>query len=262
MSVDENEIRVVCTCGQALSVAANVIGHGVACPSCGRILVPVRAAAADNIEIKAAEAESTATKICPFCAERILAAARKCRFCNEFLDRKDALPAGEGPSVAPLDRADEAPAVYQLRMSQWENVWKYLTCGLMLIPAAGSFVLPELRSYAALILAIVAVGVGLAVLWIFLFTRSSRCIISPSRIETQAGIFGKQIEWVSMASVTDIRLKQSLTHRLMGIGTIIVTSSDQVTPVLELYQIPKVRQVFAYLQTQISYFASQRVGRH
>ena len=263
MTIHENKFRARCTCGQQLSIPAGAIGQSLACPSCQRSLLPIWAEAADNgPQTEPAASEPGATKACPFCAEMIPAAARKCRFCNEFLDRADSAPVGGPAAEASAAQADESVAGFNLCISQWDNVWKYLTCGLILIPAAASFLLPNLRSYAPLILAAVAIAVGVAVLWIFFSTRSRRCIISSGRIETHTGILGKQIEWVSMASVTDIRLKQSLGHRLMGIGTIIISSSDQMTPVLELYQIPKARQVFEYLQTRISHFAGQHVSRH
>ncbi|NNM87692.1 MAG: PH domain-containing protein [Phycisphaerae bacterium] len=263
MTIHENKFSVRCTCGQQLSLPASAIGQSVECPSCQRSLLPIWAEAADNgPQTGPASSEPSPTKACPFCAEKIPAAACKCRFCNEFLDRADSAQVGGPVAKASTSRVDESAAVFNLCISQWDNVWKYLTCGLIVIPAAGSFLLPDLRSYASLILTAVAMAMGVTVLWIFFSTRSRRCIISSGRIETHTGILGKQIEWVSMASVTDIRLKQSLGHRLMGIGTIIISSSDQMTPVLKLYQIPKARQVFEYLQTRISHFAGQHVSRH
>lgn len=43
--------------------------------------------------------ENTATKTCPFCGEEILAVAKKCKHCGEFLD-------GERNNNIPVDKID------------------------------------------------------------------------------------------------------------------------------------------------------------
>jgi hypothetical protein len=69
------------------------------CPSCKALLPPdCRACPGCMTRIKWPEAAST-TKPCPFCAETILAAAKKCKHCGEFLEQ--AKTKNEGLSPAP-----------------------------------------------------------------------------------------------------------------------------------------------------------------
>jgi uncharacterized membrane protein YdbT with pleckstrin-like domain len=95
--------------------------------------------------------------------------------------------------------------------------------------------------------------------WFFyMTTRNSRCIIRPIRIETEVGVLSKDLTSLDLFRITDLELKQGLIERILGIGTIRVTSNDPKTPELIIYQIPKARAVYKYLQQQVPIAARQR----
>jgi hypothetical protein len=58
--------------------------------------------------------------------------------------------------------------------------------------------------------------------------------------------------------VNDISLQQGFIPRILGFGTIKLTTTDADSPEMLLLQIPRAREVRHYLQTQVPIAARQR----
>ncbi len=251
-----------CVCGHVLEIPAQRLGRHWICPMCNRTLIPVAATPAADIPVQTVPPATDALRPCPVCGEMILKAAHKCRYCGEFIDTPRPKTTTETSTVTP---ASSEPArtdpVFDVAVSQWDNFWRYLTCLVILVITAGTYKLPPLRSYAGIIFSVVLTVDVLAAFLIYFGSRNRRCLIDMDRVETQSGIFTKQIDWISISSVLDIQLRQGVWQRLLGIGTIEIRSNDQETPLLEIHQIPQARKVFEYLQRQISRRHQQGVAR-
>lgn len=81
-----DSIVVPCTCGARVKMPASLAGKQVHCPKCSEILsVPGHSSPAPAAPAPSA---APATKDCIYCGETILASARKCKHCGEFLEEE------------------------------------------------------------------------------------------------------------------------------------------------------------------------------
>jgi membrane protein YdbS with pleckstrin-like domain len=83
------------------------------------------------------------------------------------------------------------------------------------------------------------------------YRRSVRFRVTTSNIEIERGILTKQIEVVELWRCRDVRYRQKLTDRMLGIAHIEIFSADPTTPVIEMVGLPASRQLFEQLRDSI-----------
>ena len=255
--------QITCLCGNRFLITDQQLSGPVNCPACKRPLQPMVSGhpeaapqQPDPAQATPVPADAEATKRCPFCGEVILAVAKKCKHCGEFLDR--AVPPGGPQSGAPSAPVDASP-VFSLSVSQWDNFWKFVICATLVVLTAIVLIgIQPLREYAPIGICSALAIVSLIAWLLYLSVRNSRCYIRPTRIDTEVGIFSKELNSLELFRITDMELKQGIVQRLLGIGTIHIISSDPKAPELVLYQIPQARKVHKYLQDQIPVATKQR----
>ena len=78
-------------CGQEYEVEETILGQNVECPICQKKFI----AASSAHKITSTKQETPSPKLaCPWCRESISIAAKKCRYCGEYIDE----------SYKPIDR--------------------------------------------------------------------------------------------------------------------------------------------------------------
>lgn len=92
--------------------------------------------------------------------------------------------------------------------------------------------------------------IGVAYTWLVRATTEYR--IYEDAIEVESGIFSKDIDHLQLFRVRDLGFHQSLLERILGIGTVTITSTDRSTPHLELRGITGAREVYESLRRLVS----------
>ena len=103
---------------------------------------------------------------------------------------------------------------------------------------------PAARAYLGMILwgfvLLPVLGLGV-LLWlrVWYLVASMRYRLTTQRLFVQAGLIAKKLEEVELFRVKDVTLSQGVLQRMLGVGNVVVLSTDDTTPQLVLAGIPE-----------------------
>lgn len=181
-------------------------------------------------------------KKCPHCAEEIQDEATKCKHCGERLS--DAAPSSETRRVL----YEGAPS--------WRAFFGGYAATVAGAPlaAAAAFYVTRLDALGIGVVGnVVALALPLALgalaFWLLrLLGRSSRVRMTSRSLESESGILSKKIDVLELWRVRDLRYRQSLFDRILGIAHIDIFTKDVTSPQVEIVGLPASRQLFEDLR--------------
>jgi len=202
------------------------------------------------------------TKECPFCAETIQARAIKCRFCGEFLNRPKAKSLLAGSSPDPQSESGEYPdgnVLFAGNPSLWGAVPVVLK-GLVIIVLAillikipvENFLGSKLTESQAAVFARYRFIVGLGVCLAAAFYIAIRIIhlrmvyyeVTPDRVEWSRGILDRKVDNLDIFRVIDLKLRRSAIDCILGIGAVVLTTTDKSDPEFTFEKVYNPRRLY------------------
>jgi len=95
-------------------------------------------------------------------------------------------------------------------------------------------------------------------LWVVVKTRGTRWKLTSRRVERELGLLGKRVDNVELWRVRDVQYRQSLWERIFGVSSLVISSDDSASPLLELRGLPSSRATYDALMAAVMAARQQR----
>jgi len=229
--------------------------------------------------------EDIQLKKCVFCAEPIQAQAIKCRFCNEFLNTDKARAAAKAAEMAregieEIETEDGIlfagrPSLFGLASATIKSAFLLaIAFCLLRFPVENQMVIfldkfTDFQltdaQYFKLVRWIDVAGAGLAALVLLIFfykvlrLKITHYEVTLDRIEYSRGIFDRRVDNLDMFRVIDLKLRRSLIDCIVGVGQVVLTTTDKSDPEFTFLKIRMARQLYDVIK-KASLAADQKQG--
>jgi uncharacterized membrane protein YdbT with pleckstrin-like domain len=119
--------------------------------------------------------------------------------------------------------------IWEGHPSQWTNFGLFLICGVLCFLVVPIFV----------------------ALWRWIETRSFRYRITSERVIITQGVFSKRTDQLELYRVKDTILLEPFWLRMVSLGNVMLTTSDRVTPELQIAAVPEASALREQLRLNI-----------
>jgi uncharacterized membrane protein YdbT with pleckstrin-like domain len=155
------------------------------------------------------------------------------------------------PDDSPTAPAPPEESLWTGHPSQWIHFWYYLFCLVLLggIAVAATITAPATAGLGYIALAFPVI------LWLLRWwvTRCTRYELTTQRLKIATGVLNRKHDELELYRVKDYSMEQPLFLRILGLGNLIMVTSDASTPTVALKAISGVETVREKLRTAVQF---------
>jgi uncharacterized membrane protein YdbT with pleckstrin-like domain len=129
--------------------------------------------------------------------------------------------------------------------SQWLHAWFYLLCLLLTV---GIIVAAVMTAGLALVGLVVPLIMALIRWWL---TKTTSFELTSQRLKIDSGILNRRHEELELYRVKDYSLERPFLLRIVGLGNLIMHTSDTSTPIVTIRAIAEVQDVREKLRAAV-----------
>ena len=173
---------------------------------------------------------------CPECGGAVSTEAPACPHCGKPNSAVQSAP-GRATAQTPTSAAVQSDvSVWTGRTSQWVNLDVFIACAIFCWLVVPIFV----------------------AIWRYLLIRNQRYELTDQRLRIYRGVLSRRVDEIELYRVKDSRFEQSFFMRLVGLGNVLLMTSDVLNPGAVIVAIPDARQVREQLRNLVE---SRRAAR-
>lgn len=135
--------------------------------------------------------------------------------------------------------------LWQGHSSQWLHAWFYLLCLLLTV----AIIVAAVMSAGIALVALVVPLVMAIIRW--WMTKTTSFELTSQRLKIDSGIFNRKHEELELYRVKDYTLVRPFLLRLVGLGNIVMVTSDASCPNVTLKAIAEVQDVREKLRAAV-----------
>lgn len=238
------------TCDETLEAPEQLRGQIIECPKCKRqVRVNEQKSISDQYQVM------EDTKICSFCGEKILAVAKKCKHCGEFVKDKPVETTSYSGQNKRNTTSNGEAILFEGSPSQWISLGSYGFAVIIALMGIFCWFMKSNKDWIGLPMGKIGTAcvflAGLIALISYLNIKYTEILITSERVEFEIGWISKRIDNVDLFRVKDVRLRQGLLDRIIGIANIIIISRDASDPVIRLRGIYGGRDLYDQLKKEV-----------
>jgi len=136
--------------------------------------------------------------------------------------------------------------IFHSSPSQILNVDVFAGCGL---GAIALFVLSLVFTWWGFLL-LLPVPIGIAA-WKWLELKCRVYEVTTERIKVSRGIFSRRTDELELYRVKDLTLIEPFFFRLLGLGSVVITTNDASTPTLTIHAVRRVKELSEELRQAV-----------